>query len=115
MGKQGEKEYLGATRKRYQLADKKEKQAILDELRKVCDYNRKYAMRLLSRSNSVMVRSGKRRARRPKKYHSQVVLEVVKRIRTMLNLPCSKRLKVALPSWLPHYETHYRTTFTQGE
>jgi len=97
------------------LAGKKEKRAILDEFCKVCDYNRKYAIRLLGRLDTVMVHSGKRQAGRPRKYYDPVVIEVLKRIWTMLNLPCSKRLKAALPSWLPHYEAYYHTTLTQDE
>ena len=62
-----------------------------------------------------MGKQGKRQAGRPKKYYDPVVIEVLKRIWTMLNLPCSKRLKAALPSWLPHYEAHYHTTLTQDE
>ena len=49
MGKRGKKDYLRAILKRYRLADKKEKRSILDEFCKVCEYNRKYAIRLLSR------------------------------------------------------------------
>jgi len=115
MGTQGKREYLEAIRKRYHLAGKKEKRVILDEFCEVCDYNRKYAIRLLSRLDSIMHQSAKNQAGRPKKYYDPVVFEVLKRIWTMLNLPCSKRLKAALPSWLPHYEAHYRTTLTQDE
>jgi len=80
MGKQARQEYLAAIRKRYHLAGKKEKRAILDEFCKVCDYNRKYAIRLLGRLDTVMVHSGKRQAGRPKKYYDPVVIEVLKRI-----------------------------------
>ena len=89
MGKQARQEYLAAIRKRYHLSGKKEKRAILDEFCKVCNYNRKYAIRLLSGLDSVTVCSGKRRTGRPKKYYDPVVVEVLKRIWTMLNLPCS--------------------------
>jgi len=112
MGKQGKREYLESIRKRYHLADKKQKRAILDEFCKVCDYNRKYAIRLLGQLDSIMVDPGKRRAGRRKKYDSPVIVEVLRRIWTMLNLPCSKRLKASLPLWMPHYEAHYRTTLT---
>lgn len=115
MGTQSKREYLEAIRKRYVLADRKEKRIVLDEFCKVCEYNRKYAIRLLRRIDSVMVHSEKRRSGRPKKYKGPAILEVLKRIWTMLNLPCSKRLKAALPLWLPHYETHYRTTLTTDE
>ena len=112
MGIQSRREYLEAVRKRYHLANKREKGIILNEFCKVCEYNRKYAIRLLSHIDSIMLHRGKRRAGCPKKYSSPVILEVLKRIWTMLNLPCSRRLRAALPLWLPHYEAHYRTTLT---
>ena len=115
MGKQGKQEYLRAILKRYRLADKKEKQSILDEFCKVCEYNRKYAIRLLSRGDVQVQYSHKKSGGRPKSYDDPIILEVLKRIWTMLNLPCSKRPKGALPLWLPDYEAHYRTVLTSEQ
>ncbi len=115
MGKQGKQEYLQAILKRYRLADKKEKQAILDEFCEVCEYNRKYAIRLLSRGDVPVQCPQNRSAGRPRRYDDPVILEALKRIWSMLNLPCSKRLKAALPLWLPDYEAHYRTVVTSQQ
>jgi hypothetical protein len=30
-----------------------------------------------------------------------------------LNLPCSRRLKAAIPAWLPYYEQHFKVTLTE--
>jgi hypothetical protein len=74
----------------------------LDEFCIVCEYNRKYAIRLLSRGYTTAQHAEKRSARRPKKYDDPVILELLKRIWTMLNLTCSGRPKSALPLWLPY-------------
>lgn len=49
MGQRGKRKHLRATLKRYSLGDKKKKKCMLDEFSKICSYNRKYAIRLLSR------------------------------------------------------------------
>jgi len=49
MGKKSRKEYLESIRERYRKAGKKEKTVILGEFCAVCGYNRKYAVRLLTR------------------------------------------------------------------
>ena len=101
MEKRGKQEYLRAILKRYRLADKKERRSILDEFCKVCDYNRKYAIRLLSRGETFTEHRPERHAGRHKRYDDPAILEALKYIWEKLNLPCSKRLKVALPLWLP--------------
>ncbi|MFQ5917678.1 MAG: transposase, partial [Candidatus Binatia bacterium] len=109
MGTQSKREYLDAIRNRYLGAGKKEKKVILDEFCSICGYNRKYAIRLLNRPVEVVKVMPKRRPGRPKKYHHPTILVVLKRLWTLLNLPCSKRLKAAIPLWLPYYENHYGT------
>ena len=94
MRKRGKQEYPQAILKRYRLADKKEKRAILDEFCKVCEYNRKYAIRLLSRGDVHAEDRTIRPAGRHKKYDDPAILEAVRYIWEKLNLPCSKRLKV---------------------
>lgn len=115
MGKRSKQEYLRAILKRYRLADKKGKQGILDEFCRVCEYNRKYAIRLLSRGDVPVLCPRIRPAGRPKKYDDPVMLEALKRMWIRLNLPCSKRLRAALPLWLPDYETHYHTVLTSQQ
>ncbi len=95
-GRQGKQEYLEAILRRYQLADKDEKQTFLDEFCRVYEYNRKYAMRLQGQGGVPAKSSENKSAGRPKRYHDPVMLEVLKRIWSMLNLPCSKRLEAVL-------------------
>ena len=115
MGKRGKKEYLRAILKRYTLADKKEKRSILDEFCKVCEYNRKYAIRLLGRGDEQVEDRAKRPAGRRKRYDDPALLEALKYIWEKLNLPCSKRLKTALPLWLPFYERHKHVQLTSEQ
>ncbi len=112
MGKRSKQEYLGAILKRYQLGDKKEKQAILDEFCRVCEYNRKYAIRLLSRGDIKVEHRTNRPAGRHRKYDDPAILDTLKYIWEKLNLPCSKRFKAGLPLWLPHYEHHRHIPLT---
>lgn len=108
MGTQSKREYLEAIRERYHNARKKTKQRILDEFCQTCGYTRKYAIRLLNRERHKPGRPA-RRVGRPRAYDDPGILEVLRRIWTMLNLPCSKRLKAAIPLWLPFYEGFFHT------
>lgn len=96
-------EYLLAIRSRYLAAKKSEKQAILDEFCAVCNYNRKYAIRLLRRPLQSRSASRKSRRGRKSKYHQLELLEFLKALWIAANLACGKRLKAMIPNWLPHY------------
>lgn len=104
MGKNERQAYLQAIRSRYRRAPRPSKAAILDEFCAVCGYHRKYAIRLLSR------RVRKRQpghAGRPAIYASGALLTALKRIWFATDQMCSKKLKAALPLWLPFYDTAY--------
>lgn len=92
-------------RKRYKKADKKEKSRVLDELCILFNCHRKHAIRLLNQPAKKITYSLKRRGA-PKQYDDPQLIEILMLIREKLNLPCSRRLKAALPSWLPFYEQH---------
>ena len=79
MGKQSKREYLVAIVKRYRLATKKEKREILDEFCTVCEYNRKYAIRLLRRGEMAVEQGKGKPVGRRKKYDVPIILEVFKR------------------------------------
>jgi hypothetical protein len=49
MSNLSKKEYLIEIRKRYFLATRAEKSLILDELCAICSFNRKYAIRVISK------------------------------------------------------------------
>jgi len=72
---------------------------ILDEFCQVCDYNRKYAIRLLNgptpQKPKTMVRKGRRAT-----YGAKVIASLTA-IWEAAGYPCSVRLKAVLPLWLP--------------
>lgn len=99
MSRKSKHEYLVSIWGRYQRVGRPFKSKILDEFCAVCGYSRKYAIALLNRQP---------RARRhkpgPKRKYDAAVLEPLKAIWLLSEQMCSKRLKVALPIWLPFYE-----------
>lgn len=105
MGKNERQAYLKAIRTRYRRARKRAKVAILDEFCAVCGYNRKYAIRLLNQSGRP------RKCRLPgrkSRYGSAEFLTALKRLWFASDQMCSKKLKSAIPIWLPYYETRYK-------
>lgn len=108
MSNSAKKEYLREIRKRYFSGTKLEKIAILDEFCANCSYNRKYAIRLISREEKNIYR----KKGRPKIYCSSAILEFIKELWIKTNLACSKRLKASIPIWLPHYNLHSNNLLT---
>jgi hypothetical protein len=103
MRKPSKREYLFEIRERYLMAPKKQQSLILDEFTRVCQYNRKYAIRLLNTSSKKLKQMPCRRPGRPKQYDSPELLQFLTRLWQASNLACSKRLKAMIPLWLPWY------------
>jgi hypothetical protein len=100
--RQSKREYLLAIWERYQRVGRRFKSKILDEFCAVCGYTRKYAIGLLSRKpRRRQCKPGPRR-----RYDGQV-LEPLKVIWLAAEQMCSKRLKAAVPLWLPFYEQEH--------
>lgn len=98
--------YLASLSKRYKTANKHEKGLILNELCELSGFHKKYAIRLLNNFKK------KRRPRniprgRPNVYPSELYLKPLKRIWLLSDQLCGKRLKMALPLWLPYYGEAY--------
>ncbi len=111
MSNSAKKEYLIEIRKRYFLATKTEKSLILDELCTVCNFNRKYAIRLLSKKPG----ERNRKKGRPRKYYSEAIIEFLKDLWVLTNLACAERLKAAIPLWLPYYQFHRRNDLSEKD
>jgi hypothetical protein len=111
MSNSAKKEYLQEIKKRYFLATKQERSAILDEFCACCKFNRKYAIRCINKKEAAYTK----RKGRPKKYYSIAILEFLKTIWIVTNLACSKRLKAAIPLWLPHYKNHHKNNLSEKE
>jgi len=97
--------YYYAIKDRYLKATKKEKSIILDEFCKNCRYNKKYAIRLLNKFEPFF-KEKKLSGRKPI-YFSEDLIIVLKNIWIATDYICSKRLKSAIPLWLPYYESTY--------
>ena len=107
MGKQERRAYLEAIRARYRRANKACKSAILNEFCAVCGYHRKYALRLLGSR----YKRGKPVAGKPgptSRYDTPELLEALRTIWMASDQLCGKRLKAALPLWLPHYGASFQ-------
>ena len=89
--------------------NKTAKAPILDEFCATCAYNRKYAIRLLNATK----RKQCKKHRRPDLKTSikpKQLLQPFKRMWFATDQMCSKKLKAAIPLWLPFYErssTHW--------
>lgn len=94
------KAYLGEIRKRYKKSTRQQKAKILDEFCSVCQYNRKYAIRLLKKRHK---QKRKRPGQKPR-YEAEKLLKPLKAIWFASDQVCSKKLKVVIRDWLPHYE-----------
>lgn len=103
MQNRSKREYLASIHKRYQTATTAQKTRILDEFCAVCHYNRKYAIRLLAKP--LRRPTPPKRPGRKARYHTPAIRTFLQRLAIASNLVCSKRLKVMIPLWLPHYDT----------
>ena len=102
MGKLSMDLYLDNVRKKYKKARKKEKGEIIAEVCAISGFHKKHAIRVLNKDHRRITIKKEARGR-PKVYQEQVYLEPLKRIWLATDQLCGKRLKMALPLWLPHY------------
>ena len=94
----GRREYLRKIHSRYHRSSAEKKGAILDEFCTVCDYHRKYAIRLLNQP-CPEAHPGPRRSRGPS--YGRPVIQALAQIWEAAGYPWSVRLKAMLPLWLP--------------
>jgi hypothetical protein len=101
---QSKQEYFQAIKTRYRSASKQDKAYILDEFCSICCYNRKYAIRLL---NNKKHRKKKIPPGPKPVYQDRSLLTTLKKLWFATDQMCSKKLKAAIPLWLPYYEQEY--------
>lgn len=105
MGKLSMELYLKNLSKRYRAAGKREKGILLQELCDSSGYHKKHAIRLLNTAPKKKKR--KIKTGRPNVYPENIYIEPLKRIWLLSDQLCGKRLKMALPLWLPFYGEAY--------
>lgn len=103
MSPKEKRSYLEQIRARYHRSSRKEKQVILDEYCKVCCYHRKHAIRLLNHPPA----APRRRTAYRSRYSGAGLRQALEWFSINTDQLCSKRLKQAMPHWLPFYERHH--------
>ncbi len=106
MGKNDKKAYLEAIRGRYRRVSREEKSKILDEFCQICGYHRKHALRRLNQRASSATTVLKKPGRRST-YNRVDVMTPLRAIWLATDQMASKRLRAAMPLWLPYYEQQY--------
>lgn len=105
MARQSKREYWRSIHQRYRRARRKEKTVMLEEFCKVCGYNRKYAIWLLSRPLSHG--TARRAVSHRSVTYSKASMTVLAKVWEASGYLCSQRLKAALPQWLPWVKKHF--------
>jgi len=105
MARQSKREYLRSIYQRYQRAGRAQKTAMLEEFCKVCGYNRKYAIWLLS--HPLPKAAAQRGNIRRSPTYSKTVIGILAKVWQACGYLCSQRLKAALPPWLPWIKKHF--------
>jgi hypothetical protein len=109
MSQKSRQEMLAKVRRSYAQAGPQYKAKLLDQVVELFGYHRKAAIRALS-----VKRQAKKRASasavigRPREYHAEALLPVLKTIWFGAFQPCGTRLHALMPEWLPAYEQDHR-------
>jgi hypothetical protein len=107
MSQRSKHEYFEVMYARYRHATAPQKQALLDELCRVCGYHRKHAIRKLNQPLREISR--RNRPVRGLTYSAQT-LSILTRVWEAAGYPWSLRLKALLPLWMPWIKQHFRVT-----
>ena len=98
--------YLKHLKKQYLGANRKTKAHLLDELCRTSGYHRKYAIGLLS-GRAPDLKSGRRKRGKKTTYCPEELLAPLKQIWFATDQMCGKRLKSAIPLWIPFYDSAF--------
>jgi hypothetical protein len=109
MSKETKEQLLARLRRRYVTAGPEHKHKLLDQAVELLGYHRKAAIRALrsveSRPVGLQVNLV---LGRPRTYHPESLLPILKPIWWSAFQPCGSRLHALLPEWLPAYEQDHR-------
>jgi hypothetical protein len=109
MSKETKDQILARLRRRYVTAGAPHKGKLLDQAVELLGYHRKAAIRALHwPPPQEAVRKVSLVLGRPKTYHPESLLPVLKPIWFSAFQPCGSRLHALLPEWLPAYEADHR-------
>lgn len=102
MSQTSKQEILWRMRERYRGRGREGRSKLIDELCEMCGYERKHAIKLLNGKLPIIGEA--RRRGGPRRRYGEPEKAVLKGIWLAAEQPCGKRLKAAVPLWLPHYE-----------
>lgn len=102
MSEKSREEVILSMRNRYAGRGREGRSRLIDELCELCGYERKYAIKVLGGKRRIAGKSARNAGAKPK--YGEGERGVLKAIWLAAEQPCGKRLKPALPLWLPHYE-----------
>ena len=105
MSEKSREEVLRVMRERYARRGREARKKLLDEFCELCGYERKYAIKLLGGKRRAEGRVRRKSGSKPK--YEEPERRVLKAIWLACEQPCGKRLKAAVPIWLPDYELEY--------
>src|SRR5262249_47635664 len=89
---------------RYRRSNRKNKSKLLNELSDIYGYNRKYLIQFFrGLTGKKYARKGRKRQFEPK----EELLAPLKKVWLATDQMCSKRLKAAIPLWLPYMEDEF--------
>jgi hypothetical protein len=109
MSKETKEQILARLRRRYRTAGAPHKSKLLDQAVELLGYHRKAAIRALRPPPSKeQARKANLVLGRPKTYHPESLLPILKPIWFSAFQPCGSRLHALLPEWLPAYEVDHR-------
>lgn len=103
MSAKSRQEVLEQARQRYAGRGREGRSRLLDEVCQLTGYERKYAIKVLKGKRPIGGQGTVRRGGSRPQY-GEAEREVIKAIWLASEQPCGKRLKAALPLWLPFYE-----------
>jgi len=107
MSQESRREVLGKMVERYGGRGREGRRRLLDEVCELCGYGRKYAIKLLG--GKTPLAGGGRGRGGPRPRYGEAEKPVLKAIWLSAEQPCGKRLKAAVPLWLPDYEREVGT------
>lgn len=102
MSEKSREEVLKLMRVRYAGRGRPGRSKLIDEFCELSGYERKYAIKLLRGQRRIVGKQARKAGSKPK--YGDPERAVLKEIWLAAEQPCGKRLKAALPLWLPHYE-----------
>lgn len=109
MSKETKEQILSRLRRRYTTAGARHKSTLLDQAVELLGYHRKAAIRALRQPQPQEVAFKVNLVLgRPKTYHPESLLPVLKPIWFSAFQPCGSRLHALLPEWVPAYEQDHR-------